>query len=152
MSFPQTWSLSLLGFKDLLLVSHLTFMFGRDSALLNCPQVVYICETDATASICLCFLEASWPLALFLTLHPPSSSSSPTHIPMLPTHSTSIHLSITAGWQRNKHFMWCMSVGLHIFLILCPSAALLWVWPPHLKALQQSIHISATVRLGRGRH
>lgn len=53
--------------KDLLPISQLSFMFSNDVALLNCLQVVYICEADANASICLCFLEASWPLA-FLSL------------------------------------------------------------------------------------
>lgn len=73
---PSPWD-----FKDLLPVPQLSSMFGSDSILLNCPQVVYIWEAEATTSICLCFLGARWPLALFLSLsslllphpHPPIS-------------------------------------------------------------------------------
>lgn len=79
---------------------------------------------------------ASWkPVDLLLfSLFPPSSSSSPTHIPMLLTHSISIYLSITPGCQRYKHFMWCVSVGLHIFLTLwshcCTTLGLTTTPPP----------------------
>lgn len=104
-------------------------------------------------------LEASRPPSLCLYLHPspPSSSSPPTHIPTPPTGYISIYLSIAPGCRRYKHFMWCVSAGLHISLTLgphcCTSAA---VNPPphhhhHLEAPQQSIHITTIVRHGRGR-
>lgn len=47
------------------------------------------------------------------------------------------YLYATAGGQRYKHFMWCVSAGLRVFLTGIPLLLSSGLKPSHLSALQQ---------------
>lgn len=82
--------------------------FNFPICTLSCPNTVYICDTEANApSVFFARKPADLrPFFSSISVHlNPLLHFSPTHIPMLPSHSISIYLSITPGSQRYKHFM-----------------------------------------------